>query len=116
MAFKKEQRQYVRYSGEALSINIDTKCATRNQISCIDFNRHGMALASNQPMAVGEQLSLMIKQNEVMSIQVEAAVCYRLKRENTFVFGVKFYFQTDNIQTQQLLLEAIETILALTTP
>lgn len=117
MALGTERRQYHRYSGESLNIHheaLSEQAQTLpSALKCIDFNRYGMALESHAPMPVGEQLSFTIVKDEIMSIQVHATVCYRLKDDQRFIFGVKFYTQGNDRDSTEFFLTAIETLLAL---
>lgn len=113
----RERRRYHRYAGESLRIERYTSshqslvCLT--VLKCIDFNRYGMALESDTPMPIGEHHSFMIAHSEVVSVRVEAAVCYRLKKDQRYIFGVNFFTHDNDQDKTEFILTAIETVLSI---
>jgi len=56
----------------------------------VDFNRHGAAILSRHPFAIGENLFLVIKAHDGAMSEVKGTVCNRTAVGDVFRLGVQF--------------------------
>lgn len=56
----------------------------------VDFNRHGAAILSRHPFAVGENLFLVIKAHDGAMSEIKGTVCNRTAVGDIFRLGVQF--------------------------
>lgn len=68
----------------------------------VDFNRHGAAILSRHPFAIGENVFLVIKAHDGAVSEVKGTVCNRTAVGDVFRLGVQF----DYSKHEQLPVEA----------
>ena len=59
-------------------------------ISSVDFNRYGIGLETDQNYAIGDILTLVIRTDDSMLVEINGLVCNRTQTERGYRFGIRF--------------------------
>lgn len=117
MPRNEERRQSPRFNAVDLDVlirpNEEVDFANRDSWHfgkmMVDFNRHGAAILSRHPFAVGENLFLVIKAHDGAMSEVKGTVCNRTAVGDVFRLGVQFdYSKHEQTKTAEAGLGAME--------
>lgn len=75
----------------------------------VDFNRHGAAILSRHPFAIGENVFLVIKAHDGAMSEVKGTVCNRTAVGDVFRLGVQFDYSKHEQRKVEASLHAVES-------
>jgi hypothetical protein len=101
-----ERRLYHRYDGSSLTIKLKDNDEIDSEViqSILDFNRHGMALCTNQSYKIGDTLDFILSDQTGNHLDITGFICNRAPVPEGFRYGFRFL---EANHTRQSLAEAL---------
>lgn len=95
MSSPPERRLHSRYPAGNLRVLVKSRRTMDSDwdmalISSVDFNRYGIGLETERNYAIGDILTLVIRTDDSMLVEINGLVCNRTQTEHGFRFGVRF--------------------------
>jgi len=114
-----ERRSQNRYPVNHLSVTIKSLQHHHHEwdnrsVNAIDFNRYGIALETEQNLAIGDTLTMRIGTDDVSVAEINGLVCNRTQLGHGFRFGIRFEYDcNENVEGAGVRLDIGDEILCI---